>query len=911
MNPNLVIRSRLHFLGLVLVLVSLGLHPAAVTAQSNPREHLAAILILDDSGSMKSSDPTGLRYTGAQLFVSLLDEGDAVGALRFSTASAQITQGIEIIENPEQHAHLVESLAAVPPDGYTDVKAAFQEARRMQQAFNQDGFQVAVIFLTDGKPEIHEPYPAYEQEALDAARELNVPILSIALTVGGQTPFLNRVASETGGRVIFAKEATDLLDIYLQILGDLKDRTVIGAGSADAPGEVFLPLDPALAPYVDRVSFVVSKPASASASLIAPDGQVVSMNDPGVAFAIQDPRFVIYSLPKPAGGAWQFDMSGSGSVQARAILYSRLRVQMASPQGIFEAGAPVPLALRLVEEQPDQAPVTIIGEASFSAWITRPDGAQDSLDQFYDDGTHGDTLAGDGLYTRLYVNTEQPGTYQVKIQGFKGTVPVAAQTHIQGIAFPMPLLDQPLLLRYDIRTDAIPLQIHLDGAAVNELDRGGFVAVITTPGRAVERLDLENAGSSYSGTYLPSENGSYQVVFEPYEAAYQGLPYLYSLETTFEARLIPLLVIQSVQVGLQALAAGETPSFELIQAQQGISLMVTFSSTSPKAEEVTVRLEDLPGFTLQESGAFSIVANSEANGVTTLALHLIADPTLTPKTYRGRLVFAAPEGVDLTGGDVSFAFDLFEPTLSLSPVITSVVSSDSCLAWAPVRLTLHLNSTSIQNEQIQVRLENLPGAALSQETVTVLPGASQVQFTILPGSQAFAPGNYTGKIVVDGVRPGLKVTGDSSFQIAFQVDPVWVTCRRPMIILGFIVVFGVIMVGALIMRFTPQKPIVTGTLIHWNEATPNQESLEYLTELKKAEVKIGKGPHNDIVIPDDSVEEEHLLIRAERMENNDIQLIIHPIAPIKKGYQERMNEMPLEVNIEYKIGNRKLKYISE
>jgi len=908
-NSRFLVRCFQHTLLLILILLAQAPPQASAAAQGSDDEHLAAILILDDSGSMNGSDPTDLRYTGAQLFVSLLDEGDAVGALRFSNASSQITNGIEIITNPEQHTRLIESLAAVAPEGYTDVKAAFEEACRMQQAFNQAGYDVVVIFLTDGKPEIPSPYAAYEQEALDVARSLGVPVLSIALTSGAQSPFLNRLSSETGGRVIFANSAADLLDSYLQILGELKDRTVIGSGSTSSPGQAILPLDPALMPYVDRVSFVVSKPASVTASLVAPDGQVVAIGDPTISFAIQDRRFVVYTLPQPTSGDWQIALSGSGTVQARAILYSRLRVNLVSPQGAFEAGQPLPLVVKLVEAQPDQAPVTIIGEASFAAWITRPDGAQDSLDQFYDDGTHGDALAGDGLYTRLYVNTTQPGTYSLAIRGSKGAVPVAYQTQIFGVAFPLPVLDEPMLPRYDIRTDAVPLQMHLAGAVVNELDQGAFAATVTPPGGIPVNVPLTYTNGVYSGAYLPTTDGIHQVRFEPIDATFQGLPYLHNLETAFDARMIPALAVKSTQVGLTLPVSGETPRFELIQAQQGIPLIVIFSSTAPQAETVTARLEDMPGFTLLETGDLVVAANAD----TTLTMRLAADPALILQSYTGQLVFTARDGIDLVDTDIPLALALFEPALSVTPVITSVASADTCLAWAPVGLTLHLTSTSTQEEQIQVRLENLPGASLSQETVTVLPGASQVALTILPGSQAFAPGSYTGKIVVDGVRLGLNMTGESSFQITFQVDPLWVTCRKPMIFSGAALACAVILFSRLIARARrkAKPPIVTGTLIHWNKDTPDLTMDVNLTALNKTEVEIGKGSQNDIVIPDETMQDEHALILVERDENNELRFTLRPKASVRKGYREYTSDLPLEENVQYQMGSQLFKYIRD
>ena len=904
MINNLSTRFRLRSLVLLVFLLAQLLPWFNVAAQSNASEHVAVILILDDSGSMKTSDPTNLRYTAAQLFISLLDEGDAVGALRFSTTSSPITNGIETITDAVQHTRLAEQMTPVAPDGFTDVKTAFEEARRMQQSFNQAGYHVVVVFLTDGKPEIPAPYPSYEQEALDAAQSLGIPVLSIALTGAGQSSFLTQVSNATGGRVIFASQAADLLDSYLQILGDLKDRTVISANAADGTGQALVSLDPALMPYVERVSFVASKPATMDVNLQTPDGKPVARGDAGVSFAIQNQLYSVYTLSQPVGGDWRFILSGSGAARMRAILYSRLRVRLSSPTGFFETGQPLPLVVRLIDEQPGQAPVTIIGQASFSALITRPDGAQDSLDQFYDDGSHGDVLAADGLYTRMYVNTSQAGTYQVNIQGFKGSVPVLYKTQIQGIAFPGMLLDQPAAQRYDIRANSVPIVIHLGGAEPNTLDHGDFFVLVTTPTGETQRIPLQHNGDSYLAEYRPVKDGVYKLRVEAQNAAYLDLPYTHTLETTFEARIIPTLSVQKTQVGLQP-----ATRFALDQAQQGIPVIVTFSSTSPRAAAVTAQLQDLAGFTVLEGAQFQVAANSD----TTLTLHIQTDPTLPPQLFQGRLVFSVPEGVDLVGGDIPIRLELFEPILSISPVVTSSVSPDSCLAWAPVRLVLHLNSTSTQNEQIKVQLDGLTGSALSQETLTVAPGESLMELTVLPGNGSFYPGEYNGKLVVSGVRPGLKMSTKTVIGLSFNVDPLWVTCRKPMIFSGVGLLFAIILFVGLITwaRQKAKPPIVTGTLIHWSKDAPDLTEDVNLTAMNKTDVKIGKASQNDIVIPDENMQDEHVVILVERDANDELCFTLHPKASIRKGYREYTTDLPLEENVQYQMGNRMFKYIRD
>ena len=61
----------------VTIVVVMGLLLAPPASAEAPPEGVSIMLILDNSGSMKTNDPNGLRFTAARLFLALLDEGDA------------------------------------------------------------------------------------------------------------------------------------------------------------------------------------------------------------------------------------------------------------------------------------------------------------------------------------------------------------------------------------------------------------------------------------------------------------------------------------------------------------------------------------------------------------------------------------------------------------------------------------------------------------------------------------------------------------------------------------------------------------------------------------------------------------------------------------------------------------------
>ena len=205
----------------------------------------------------------------------------------------------------------------------------------------------------------------------------------------------------------------------------------------------------------------------------------------------------------------------------------------------------------------------------------------------------------------------------------------------------------------------------------------------------------------------------------------------------------------------------------------------------------------------------------------------------------------------------------------------------------------------------------MDGASLTLESIAVQPGVSQIAIEIKP-AQPFAPGAYAGQLVFDPIGKGLQISPETPLPISFTVDPFWVSCKRPLIISGLGLLIGSILlsVGVKKARRTAQPPIVKGTLIHWNEKTPDLTATIDLTGFKKTEVCIGKDSRNEIVIPDEDLEDVHALITAERDEN-EVRFILQPRAKVKRGYRDYSTPIPLEENTTYQMGSRMFKFIRD
>ena len=199
---------------------------------------------------------------------------------------------------------------------------------------------------------------------------------------------------------------------------------------------------------------------------------------------------------------------------------------------------------RLTEELPDGSRVPIIGEATFSATVTRPGGTQESLDRLYDDGTHGDTLAGDGIFSRLYLNTQEIGTYMIEVYGHKAEVPVEALAKVDVIPFPEMILQEPVGSQ-PFAGGPLQVRVQLKNSAGFPIESGGLIASLRSPSGLSSEIGLVEQAGLYSGSFVPAEEGTYQIQVMGKNAVYRGLSYEEALTSEFEVNFVRTLKMQA------------------------------------------------------------------------------------------------------------------------------------------------------------------------------------------------------------------------------------------------------------------------------------------------------------------------------------------------------------------------------
>lgn len=567
-------RPKTFYLLLPLVLMSMSSIPYA---DYPPSENLVVFLVVDNSGSMKANDPENLRFMGARLLTTLLDPGDTLGLIMFSTDAAILTNGLASIDFNSDGAKVLDGIKFPDANGYTDIRSALNLIEGLLAGRKFSNEKMVIILLTDGKPEIQNQYPEYEQKTIELAQSLNIPVLAIALTPSAQTPFLTQLAHSTQGKVVAAHDASDLLNAYVQVVGQIKDRTVIEAESTTNMG--ILDIEQSLAPYINTVTFVASKSPYATVTLLGPDGEEI-MKDQS-----SDPRFSIFRLENPAGGGYAFRSWGKGEIKVWAILRSRLRVEIVTPADVHPSGEAMRLEINLLEETWKGEFTKIIGEATFTALITNPDGEQGSLDRFYDDGSNGDHVAGDGTYTRIYPDTHQTGMYQISVQGWKGVIPLQTDKLVRVSQFPQITVLSPHGT-LEVRGQPIELKVQLSEKST--LEEGDVYAVITAPSGKVQEVRLKE-DDLYRGALRPSDDGEYHVKFELRNAVAHGMEYQTHVEHTFQVKIIPFaqVVLRDVNISSTCIPkSDETHISILVTSSDGGTIQISASDEWKVVPEV-------------------------------------------------------------------------------------------------------------------------------------------------------------------------------------------------------------------------------------------------------------------------------------------------------------------------------------
>ncbi|OUP65187.1 hypothetical protein B5F12_04100 [Pseudoflavonifractor sp. An176] len=168
------------------------------------------IFVVDDSGSMSSSDPNNLRYSAMENLLDSMGQDKRVGLIRFTEQPDAAPIQIDYL-TPGHKERLEENIQHHQSTGGTDIQTALEQALDMYRQSALSGRHPVVVLLSDGGSFVNVSGVAHQY------LKEGVAISTVALGPGASEELLQQLAQATGGQYFQVEEADGLVTAFQQV----------------------------------------------------------------------------------------------------------------------------------------------------------------------------------------------------------------------------------------------------------------------------------------------------------------------------------------------------------------------------------------------------------------------------------------------------------------------------------------------------------------------------------------------------------------------------------------------------------------------------------------------------------------------------------------------------------------------
>jgi Mg-chelatase subunit ChlD len=404
-----------------LLLLLAFLWPMVGGAGTGQQIPLDAVVLMDDSGSMRKTDPLKLRFSAFSLFIRLLRDDDAVGIVKFDD-DASIIAPLQVLEAAGRRPHLDSALAQFLTRGaYTNIYAGLKVALEEMQQRSRETPEKAVILISDGIMDVNSAAGMGNEEALrklrdtllPAYRQARVKIVTLALSPAADRALLEEIAATTDGHFFYVPQAQALSQALYSIFDNLKGPEMI-----PVVGQRLI-IDPSVK---EATFFIITGTAKDDITLVRPDGVKIDKKHKETAvkwYVGKD--YVLVTVQEPLAGEWHVDMPQQHSIKVAVV--TDVRLEVALDQERYVTDQAVEVAARLVADGASNTGSLPLEELIFIAEVIPPNASEArrlSLIQQRQTTSAG-TSSAPGTpalgewHSTVYTSTPKPGEYRGRV----------------------------------------------------------------------------------------------------------------------------------------------------------------------------------------------------------------------------------------------------------------------------------------------------------------------------------------------------------------------------------------------------------------------------------------------------------------------------------------------------------------
>ncbi|MGG6309456.1 vWA domain-containing protein [Paenibacillus macerans] len=296
-----------------------GAAAATQGAQAQQASSIDAVLVVDVSNSMNTSDTNKVGNEAMKMFIDMLSaKGDKVGIVAY-TDKVQREKALLEIQSSEDKQDLKEFIDGLDRGPYTDIAVGVREAVKVLQNGAASGHEPMIVLLADGNNDFNQSSGRTQSEsdqelddAVDEAKAAGIPIYTIGLNADGKlnkAP-LTELAKQTGAKAFSTSSAEDLPQILSEIFASHLKLKIVPIQSMTGTGsfqEVTINV-PNANVLEANISIMSSKPVEAE--LVNPSGGKVAIPSDDVILS-KSKSYSLIKLLTPAEGDWKLRVKGA------------------------------------------------------------------------------------------------------------------------------------------------------------------------------------------------------------------------------------------------------------------------------------------------------------------------------------------------------------------------------------------------------------------------------------------------------------------------------------------------------------------------------------------------------------------------------------------------------------------------
>ena len=396
---------------LVQLCVFLGaLHAEQRELKTDTPEHIDAVLLLDNSGSMLLTDPERLRVEGAKLFIQLLKAGDRLAIIEFARDAKVILPLTEF--DPNKVEELTKQISKLDSSGqYTDLFSGVKAAQELLKKDARKGSSQLIILMSDGKM---DPDPSLStvqsrnNELFNAVipdlKSQEIKVHTLSFSEQADRDILAQIAAGSEGMSMYTPDASKIHESYANLFLAVKKPQVLPLTARGFRVDA----------NVQEATFYINRETGAELSIQSPLGIKYG---PGVTDEkvrwFRGQKFDVITVISPEPGDWQ--VVGLPSQDGFATVLTSLKLVTDWPSSI-NSEEEMLLQARLYEAEKPVVLPEMTGAVNYAFQITPTDKISEPVvkEFLHDDGKDGDKIADDGIFSAL-VRLNDPGEYTLKV----------------------------------------------------------------------------------------------------------------------------------------------------------------------------------------------------------------------------------------------------------------------------------------------------------------------------------------------------------------------------------------------------------------------------------------------------------------------------------------------------------------